>query len=56
MDDALAKLAANASTMSNNIEKVRTRTRVMHRVLKTVEVVEAGSAQALLGLSEESED
>ena len=34
MDDALAKLAANASTMSNNIEKVRTRTRVMHRVLK----------------------
>ena len=56
MDDALAKLAANASTMSNNIEKVRTRTRVMHRVLKTVEVVEAGSAQALLGLSQERED
>ncbi|MDE1896512.1 MAG: DNA recombination protein RmuC [Rhodospirillales bacterium] len=56
MDDALAKLAQNASTMSNNIERVRTRTRAMGRVLKTVEVVEANAAQALLGLAEEAEE
>jgi DNA recombination protein RmuC len=52
MDDALAKLAQNASTMSNNIERVRTRTRAMNRVLKTVEIVEGNTAQALLGLEE----
>ncbi|MGE4481198.1 DNA recombination protein RmuC [Acidocella sp.] len=56
MDDALAKLAQNASTMSNNIEKARTRTRVMSRVLKTVEIVEGDSAQALLGLADEAQD
>lgn len=56
MDDALAKLAQNATTMSNNIERVRTRTRAMGRVLKTVEVVEAGAAQALLGLPDELPD
>lgn len=52
MDDALAKLAQNASTMSNNIERARTRTRAMSRVLKTVEIVEGDTAQALLGLEE----
>ncbi len=51
MDDVLVKLAANASTMSNNIEKARVRTRAMGRVLKNVEMVEPGAAQALLGLS-----
>ncbi|MDE1883779.1 MAG: DNA recombination protein RmuC [Rhodospirillales bacterium] len=56
MDDALAKLAQNASTMTNNIERVRTRTRAMGRVLKTVEVVEADAAQNLLGLAEEAEE
>ena len=56
MDDALAKLAQNASTMTNNIERVRTRTRAMGRVLKTVEVVEADAAQNLLGLTEEAEE
>ena len=56
MDDALAKLAQNASTMTNNIERVRTRTRAMGRVLKNVEVVEASAAQSLLGLADETED
>ncbi|MDE2318229.1 MAG: DNA recombination protein RmuC [Rhodospirillales bacterium] len=56
MDDALTKLAQNASTMSNNIEKVRTRTRAMGRVLKNVEVVEASAAQNLLGLADETEE
>lgn len=52
MDDVLAKLAANATAMSNNIEKARVRTRAMSRVLKTVEMVEGDRAQALLGLEE----
>ena len=56
MDDALAKLAQNASTMTNNIERVRTRTRAMGRVLKNVEVVEANAAQSLLGLTDEGEE
>lgn len=56
MDEALVKLAANASTMSSNIEKARVRTRAMGKVLKTVEIVEDGTAQALLGLADEAED
>lgn len=56
MDDALAKLAANASAMSNNIEKARVRTRAMGRVLKTVEVTDAATAKTLLGLPDEAED
>ncbi len=52
MDDVLAKLAANAMTMTNNIEKVRVRTRAVGRVLKTVEMIEGETAQALLGLEE----
>ncbi|GBQ34484.1 DNA recombinase RmuC [Acidocella aminolytica 101 = DSM 11237] len=55
MDEALAKLAQNASTMSNNIEKARTRTRVMGRVLKNVEIVENNAAQTLLGLEDGGE-
>jgi DNA recombination protein RmuC len=56
MDDILGKLAANASTMSNNIEKARVRTRAVNRVLKNVEMVEADTAQTLLGLTAEEED
>lgn len=56
MDEALAKLAANASTMTSNIEKARVRTRAMGRVLKKVEIVEGGTAQTLLGLADEGED
>jgi len=55
MDDVLAKLAANASAMSNNIEKARVRTRAVSRVLRTVEMVEGQTAQALLGLEAEEE-
>ena len=55
MDDVLAKLAANASAMSNNIEKARVRTRAMGRVLKNVEMVGAETAQTLLGLEDEAE-
>ena len=50
MDDVLGKLAANASAMSTNIEKARVRTRAVGRVLRTVELVEADTAQNLLGL------
>jgi DNA recombination protein RmuC len=56
MDDILGKLAANASTMSNNIEKARTRTRAVNRVLRNVELVEGGAAQQLLGLESEGAD
>ncbi len=56
MDDILGKLAANASAMSSNIEKVRTRTRAVNRVLKTVEMVEADTAHQLLGLELHEED
>jgi len=55
MDDVLAKLAANASAMSNNIEKARVRTRAVSRVLRTVEMVEGQTAQALLGLEADEE-
>ena len=55
MDDVLAKLAANASAMSNNIEKARVRTRAVGRVLRTVEMVESGNAQTLLGLAEDED-
>ncbi len=56
MDDVLGKLAANASAMSSNIDKVRVRTRAVGRVLRTVEMVEAGTAQTLLGLAAEDEE
>jgi len=50
MDDVLAKLAANASAMSSNIEKAQVRTRAVRRVLKTIEMVDASTAQVMLGL------
>jgi DNA recombination protein RmuC len=56
MDDVLGKLAANASAMSSNIEKARVRTRAVGRVLKTVEMVEAGTAQTLLGLGNDEDE
>jgi DNA recombination protein RmuC len=56
MDDVLGKLAASASTMSNNIEKVRVRTRQVGRVLRNVEMVEASTAQELLGIEVTEED
>ena len=55
MDLVLEKLAANASAMSNNIEKARVRTRAVSRVLRNVEMVEAEAGQALLGLAAEED-
>jgi len=54
MDDVLTRLAANAAAMSSNIERARTRTRAVNRVLRTVEMVENVTAEQLLGLEEES--
>jgi DNA recombination protein RmuC len=56
MDDVLGKLANNAAAMSTNIEKARVRTRAVGRVLRTVEMVEAGAAQSLLGLEADEEE
>jgi DNA recombination protein RmuC len=56
MDQVLEKLAANASAMSNNIEKARVRTRAVSRVLKNVEMVETDAGQALLGLTGDEEE
>jgi DNA recombination protein RmuC len=53
MDDILAKLAANASTITSNIERARTRTRAVNRVLRTVEMVEGPAAATLLSLPED---
>ena len=56
MDLVLEKLAANASAMSNNIEKARVRTRAVSRVLRNVEMVEAETGEPLLGLTAEEEE
>jgi DNA recombination protein RmuC len=56
MDQVLEKLAANASAMSNNIEKARVRTRAVSRVLRNVEMVEAEAGEPLLGLTAEVEE
>ena len=56
MDDILGKLAVNASAMSSNIERARTRTRAVSRVLRTVEMVESGPAQVMLGLEGEDSE
>lgn len=56
MDQVLEKLAANASAMSNNIEKARVRTRAVSRVLRNVEMVEAEAGEPLLGLEAGEEE
>jgi DNA recombination protein RmuC len=56
MDDILAKLAANASTITSNIERARTRTRAVNRVLRTVEMVEGPAAATLLSLPEDDSE
>ncbi|MBV8916377.1 MAG: DNA recombination protein RmuC [Acetobacteraceae bacterium] len=50
MDQALAKLATNAERMSKSVEDARRRTRVMDRKLRTVTVLEAAQADAVLEL------
>jgi DNA recombination protein RmuC len=52
MDDVLDRLGKQAGTMSNTIERARVRTRAIGRTLRGVETVEAGSAEALLGLGD----
>jgi DNA recombination protein RmuC len=51
MDEILGKLAANASTISSNIERARVRTRAVNRVLRTVELVEGPAAAGMLGIA-----
>jgi DNA recombination protein RmuC len=51
MDEILGKLAANASTITSNIERARVRTRAVNRVLRTVELVEGPAAAGLLGVA-----
>ena len=53
MDDVLGRLSKQAGTMSDTIDKARTRTRVVTRKLKGLEQVDAVRADALLGLDEE---
>jgi DNA recombination protein RmuC len=53
MDDVLERLAKQAGTFSNTIERARTRTRAMSRKLRGVEAVEAAQAEALLELDSE---
>ena len=50
MDEVLTRLAQNASAMSSNIERAQVRTRAVRRVLKTIEMVDPATAQAILGL------
>jgi DNA recombination protein RmuC len=53
MDEILGKLAANASTITSNIERARVRTRAVNRVLRTVELVEGPAAAGMLGIAGE---
>jgi DNA recombination protein RmuC len=55
MDDVLGRLSKQAGTMSDTIDKARTRTRVVTRKLKGLEQVDAARADALLGLDVEAE-
>jgi DNA recombination protein RmuC len=56
MDDILVRLAANASAITNNIAKAQQRTGAIKRVLRTVEMVETGTAQAMLGLDNDDDE
>ncbi len=53
MDQVLETLAKNAGTMSNTIERARTRTRVVTRKLRAVEAVEPERAEQMLELDTE---
>ncbi|HYZ64646.1 MAG TPA: DNA recombination protein RmuC [Acetobacteraceae bacterium] len=56
MDLALAKLAGNAERMSKSVEEARRRTRAVDRKLRTVTVLEAAQADAVLELEAEVEE
>ena len=53
MDEVLDRLAKQAGTFSNTIERARTRTRAVSRKLRGVEAVEATQAEQLLELDSE---
>ena len=50
MDEVLERLARQAGTFTNTIERARTRTRAVRRKLRGVEAVEGGRAEQLLEL------
>jgi DNA recombination protein RmuC len=56
MDEVLERLAKQAGTFSNTIERARSRTRAMGRVLRSVEAIEAERAETLLELQNDSVD
>ncbi|HUN43617.1 MAG TPA: DNA recombination protein RmuC [Acetobacteraceae bacterium] len=53
MDDVLERLAKQAGTFSNTIERARVRTRAVGRKLRSVEAVDAPQAEQLLELDSE---
>jgi DNA recombination protein RmuC len=54
MDDVLERLAKQAGSFSNTIERARVRTRAVGRVLRGVEAVEAERTEELLELESEA--
>jgi DNA recombination protein RmuC len=57
MDDVLARLHKQVGTVSTTIERARTRTRAMGRVLRSVEQIDPDKAAALLDLeTDDSEE
>ena len=54
MDEVLERLARQAGTFTNTIERARTRTRAVRRKLRGIEAVEAPRAQQLLELDPDS--
>ena len=53
MDETLAKLLKNAGAMASTIEAARRRARAVQRVLRGVESVDAGRAEAMLEILED---
>jgi DNA recombination protein RmuC len=53
MDQVLARLGKQAGTFSTTIERARTRTRAVSRVLRGVETVDSQAAERLLGTAED---
>ncbi len=55
MDDVLDRLAKQAGTFSNTIERARTRTRAVSRKLRSIEAIEGERADQLLEMDVEAE-
>ena len=54
MDEVLERLARQAGTFTNTIERARTRTRAVRRKLRGVEAMESPRAEQLLELDPQS--